>query len=565
MYRQILVHKEDAQFQRILFRKNPTDPIQDFALKTVTFGINCAPYLAIRTLVQLAKESQEKFPQAAYILKHEIYVDDILSGSHDIKSAIDSLKQVIYVLESAGFPLKKITSNCSEILASVPKNNLLDSDFLKFKETSTTKTLGIQWNALSDSFSYTIDPICPSNTVTKRQILSSVAKLFDPAGWISPIIIQAKMILQQLWLDGTGWDDKVKPCTLDLWNEFVTNLPLISNIKIPRWIEFAPSRMTQIHGFCDASEKAYCAAVYVRMQTDSMIESHLLVSKTKVAPIDPVSLPRLELCGAVLLSKLIKQLTITLPCHNYTLYLWTDSTIVLGWLEKPPNTWKTYVANRTAQIIRNVGNIPWRHVRSADNPADLGSRGCNPMQLTNNSLWWNGPIWLRKSPEEWPKPIIIENPPEAKNKIKIFHLYTNINDENEEIGEDILDRYSKWDKAIRIMTYVFRFLNSIKERLLNSSKGRLLLASQLHDISPAEAVIIMIGKIAYISSQEFTNTKNKLVRLTQLRHYNQEYECLIKHENVNKKSSLYPLNPYIDDNGVIRTNGRISNSALPFN
>lgn len=108
-------------------------------MKTVTFGVNCAPYLAIRTLIQLAQDSKEVFPQAAYILTNETYVDDILSGSHDIRSAIDSLAQVTLALKSAGFLLKKITSNNSEILASVPKENILDSDFLKFKETSMTK------------------------------------------------------------------------------------------------------------------------------------------------------------------------------------------------------------------------------------------------------------------------------------------------------------------------------------------------------------------------------------------------------------------------------------------
>lgn len=361
-------------------------------MKTVTFGVNCAPYLAIRTLIQLAQDSKEVFPQAAYILTNETYADDILSGSHDIRSAIDSLAQVTLALKSAGFLLKKITSNNSEILASVPKENILDSDFLKFKETSMTKTLGIQWDALFDCFSYIIEPIEPCNSITKRQILSNVAKIFDPAGWISPIVIQAKIILQQLWLEGTSWDDKVKPSTLANWNKFVNNLPLISTLKIPRWINFAPGLVTQIHGFCDASEKAYCAAIYFRVQTESTIVSHLFASKTKVAPINPVSLPRLELCGALLLSKLVQQITNSLPCHNYELFLWTDSSIVLGWLEKPPNTWKTYVANRTAQILRNIGNVSWQHVRSADNPADLGSRGCDAEQLVHNPLWWDGPV-----------------------------------------------------------------------------------------------------------------------------------------------------------------------------
>ncbi|XP_059221576.1 uncharacterized protein LOC131996143 [Stomoxys calcitrans] len=349
MYRQILVHKDHTNFQRILFRPEPTSPIRDYALNTVTFGVSSAPYLAIRTILQLARDSADTHPQASQILQREIYVDDVLSGAHNIASTIDSLSQLIKVLSSAGFPFKKITSNCPQVINSVPKDCLLDTNFLKFNETSSAKTLGIQWNALNDQFSYQVANISPSEAITKRQILSASSKLFDPAGWISPIIIQAKFLLQQLWLEGTDWDENVKPSSLLKWNKFVVNLSQLADIKIPRWINFAPLYHTQIHGFCDASEKAYCAAVYLRTRTEDSVQCHLLVSKTKVAPIDP----------------------------NYDMFLWCDSSIVLGWLEKPPNTWKTYVANRTSKILHNVGNCIWRHIRSADNPADLGSLAHN--------------------------------------------------------------------------------------------------------------------------------------------------------------------------------------------
>ncbi|XP_075157960.1 uncharacterized protein LOC142231228 [Haematobia irritans] len=416
---------------------------KDYALKTVTFGVNSAPFLAIRTLLQLAYDSAETHPAASRILQKEIYVDDILSGGHDINSAIDSLCQLRALLNSAGFPLKKITSNIPEVLNSVPKDCLLDSNFLKFNETSSAKTLGIQWNALTDQFSYQIDVISPSEQITKRQILSAASKLFDPAGWISPIIVQAKLILQQLWLEGTDWDENVKPSSLLKWNQFVQDLSQLPHIKIPRYIYFSPQVQTQIHGFCDASQKAYCATIYLRFNNQNSVQCNLLVSKTKVAPIDPISLPRLELCGALLLSKLAKQIISSLPIHSNDLFLWCDSTIVLGWLEKPPSTWKTYVANRTAEIIRNVGNCSWRHVRSSDNPADLGSRGCSSLDLVNNPLWWHGPMWLLNPPEEWPKSTIsFENPPEMK-KVIVFH---NFNEEFE-----ILDRFSKWDKAIRVI------------------------------------------------------------------------------------------------------------------
>lgn len=180
MYRQILLHDIDRPFQRILFRENSSGPIEDFELMTVTFGLNCAPYLAIRTLLQLASDTEAEAPLSAKILRNETYVDDILAGGHSLSSAIEAQRQLMFTLKSAGFPLRKITANHPDLLSHLPTSDILSSDFLKFQESSSTKTLGICWNAVSDSFTYKVDAIEFVQSATKRQILSVIAKLFDP-------------------------------------------------------------------------------------------------------------------------------------------------------------------------------------------------------------------------------------------------------------------------------------------------------------------------------------------------------------------------------------------------
>ncbi|XP_073814339.1 uncharacterized protein [Musca autumnalis] len=186
MYRQIFINEKDQQFQRILFRSSPLEKVEDYCLETVTFGVNCAPYLAIRTLLQLSNDGKDSHPTASQILKSQIYVDDILSGAHSLTEAKSYLHEVIDLLNSAGFPLTKITSNHPQILLNLPPEDLLNEDLLRIEEVSETKTLGIQWNAISDHFFYKVTHFdLPTVSVTKRKVLSIVAKLFDPAGWNS--------------------------------------------------------------------------------------------------------------------------------------------------------------------------------------------------------------------------------------------------------------------------------------------------------------------------------------------------------------------------------------------
>ena len=157
-----------------------------------------------------------------------------------------------------------------------------------------------------------------------------------------------------------------------------------------------------MHCFSDASEKAYAGAVYIRIQCPSgEIHTHLLTGKTKVAPIKSISLPRLELCGAVLASELLKVVRKEIEIPISRVYCWTDSMIVLAWLRKTPGTWTTFVANRVCRIQENVGQHNWHHVRSEDNPADLGSRGTTPSELAQSQLWWFGPSWLQNENTRW--------------------------------------------------------------------------------------------------------------------------------------------------------------------
>ncbi|XP_055859309.1 uncharacterized protein LOC129921489 [Episyrphus balteatus] len=379
MYRQIGIDPDHAQYQRILFRPNGDQKVVDYNLNTVTFGVNCAPYLAIRTLHQLSSDVENSFPL-------------------DILSARRAQTELITALRSAGFYLRKWAANDSELLNHIPREDLLNKDFLTIKDDSSTKTLGVQWNASTDTFSFSTNPQSLSVvSTTKRDVLSAISRLYDPAGWLAPVVVTAKIIIQQIWKDGTEWKQNLKALTHQKWKSFISDFSEIEKITIPRWVDYSPWKKMQLHGFSDASEKAYAATVYVRVRHDSSLESHSLWAKSKFAPVNTLSLPRLELQGAYLLSRMIRILLNQFDfLNNIPIHLWTDSTIVLAWLSKPPSTWKTFVANRTSEIITNVPDVQWSHVPSADNPADLASRGISPGELKSNQLWWTGPNWLQE-------------------------------------------------------------------------------------------------------------------------------------------------------------------------
>lgn len=386
-------------------------------------------------------------------------------------------------------PLKKFTANDSQLLKNIAKEDLYDHDFLKFHETSSTKTLGIKWNAVSDSFTYSISPIPMSEKITKRQILSTVAKLFDPAGWIAPVVITTKILMQKLWLEGLDWDDEVSKESMDKWKTIVNDISSIETIKIPRWIQFHPSDLVQIHGFSDDSKSAYCATVYIRCQTNSQsVFTNLLVAKSKVAPIQTICLPRLELNGAVLLAKLIDYVIHSFDFIENQIFLWTDSSIVLGWLSKTPSTWETYVANRIALIHQLAPKATWRHVSSHDNPADLGTRGCKPSELSTNNCWWYGPNWLSRPCSTWPNKNPLKSV-EHTEKIQVLHTLTENN--------DILNNFSSYSRALRVICYIFRFFHQISKRTATPTT---LSVSQIEIKSVKMRLLILAQKTFFLKS-----------------------------------------------------------------
>lgn len=242
----------------ILWRTSLHEPIRTFRLNTVTFGTKPAPYLAVKTLLQVAEDEKANFPAGYEVLTKGFYVDDCIYGADTVQDASKIQSDVIQALKTAGFHLRKWSSNSLDVLENVTESDRETKSLLEFDEKTSVKTLGVQWS--DDNFSYKIS--FPTVKVfTKRNILSDIAKVFDPLGWISPCLVTAKLLIQDLWANRSEWDEPISLDKSEKWCQFRNELENLSrNIRIPRWINTTHSSKIEIHGFSDSSSLAYAVA-----------------------------------------------------------------------------------------------------------------------------------------------------------------------------------------------------------------------------------------------------------------------------------------------------------------
>jgi hypothetical protein len=276
-----------------------------------------------------------------------------------------------------------------------------------------------------------------------------IARIYDALGLLAPVIIRAKILLQRVWALKVDWDESLPSDLHSEWNRYYSQLPSLNNIRFPRKTIIKTANI-ELHGFCDASEKAYGVCMYIRtINVDGIIHSILLTARSKVAPLKTLTIPRLELSGALLLTSLIsivKNSLTTRICR--TVY----SSIVLQWIKSSPHTLKTFVANRVSEIQNKTNIDDWRHVPTTDNPADLISRGQTPKEFLNQAIWKTGPEWLNQTEESWPNwsPTTADEIPEQKRTICLI---------SNTIEPSILDRYSSWPKLIRVVARCLRWKN----------------------------------------------------------------------------------------------------------
>jgi hypothetical protein len=365
-------------------------------------------------------------------------------------------------------------------------------DHLVLKSTSFaegenlgTKVLGLHWYPYDDCL------ICELNldtqiVYTKRGVLSLTAQFFDPFGLSAPSIFLAKHIMQRTW------DGPLPPEIRADWAQFVIELPELSSVQIPRFCNTAPGAACSLFGFGDASLRDYAAVIYLRVLDAPRESSVFLVgTKTKLAPIKPLTVPRLELNAAVLLSRWLSHVkSVLYNCVKIVdTYAWTDSMVVLSWLTTPHETFKQYVSNRVHQVQTALPDGQWRYVSSSDNPADCASRGLMPSELARHELYWCGPHFIYDAPENWGNDVVRISHSKFP-EVRPVSLAVQRNDPPVEW----FSRFSSYDRMLRVIVQMRHF--TLKCRLRPVEPTRLI---TLDEIDDALRIVVLSSQKLFFS------------------------------------------------------------------
>ncbi|XP_031350590.1 uncharacterized protein LOC116176246 [Photinus pyralis] len=256
MYRNILVNHDHRRFQKIFWRFNTNEAIKCYKLNTVTYGTSSAPFLAMRSLRQVATEIKSSFPQISDIISNDFYMDDLLTGSDNLNELISIQNDTYDILARYGFELRQWLSNNPNSYDQFRTNHKLEANILQLGENECNKTLGMLWNACNDSIQFSINDNL-NNQISKRTILSTTCQIFDPLGLLGPIIIISKIIIQKLWQLKLEWDQPIPNSISTDWVKFRSELSVLNTLNIARHVVIPDALSIEMHGFADASEKAY--------------------------------------------------------------------------------------------------------------------------------------------------------------------------------------------------------------------------------------------------------------------------------------------------------------------
>lgn len=409
------------------------------------------------------------------------------------------------------------------------------------------RSLGLSWNLETDSFTYLVS--CEKKPYTRRGVLSTVNSLFDPLGFVAPITMQGKALLRELSSEQSEWDIPLLPQKEAEWNSWRDSLKALEDLHIKRCyipVSLSSTQMKELCIFSDASTVAIAAVAYLRAaDTEGRCHVGFVMGKSKLAPRPAHTIPRLELCAAVLAVELYELVRDEMDIEIDTVKFFTDSKIVLGYIHNSTRRFYLYVSNRVTRIRRSTHPNQWHYVPTDLNPADCATRFMPACQLQNSS-WLSGPAFLYHDEvaETSVPDIFTLIEPEADDEIRPEATTLVTKASEFQLGSQHFERCSSW-----------RTLNHTIARLIHvaaSFKGESDKAKRKGWKCFGEAS----------STSELLKAKAMIIRSVQHSVFKEEFKCLEGKQTFPEQSTLKKLNPIVDEDGLLRVGGRLSCADL---
>ena len=536
MFLQVKVPTDDQRCLRFLWREETSQDVEVYQYTRHVFGAKSSPTCANYALQRTAEDNKKDYAtEAVETVSKNFYMDDLLKSTNTVEDGKFLADQLRCLVQKGGFKLTKWASTDTECLKNIPPEDRLTKETLEIKDDQTV--LGLKWKIAEDELVVTrgLDSaVDTKDPITQRKVLSRVSGVFDPLGLLGPYTIKARLLLKKIWgLRGqASWDTTLPTELAEEFKDWQSGLKDLKDCHIPRY-HFTKAKEVisqDLHIFADASEEAMCVVAYTTAtyDDDTMGVSYVM-GKTRVAPMRHVTIPRLELMGAVVAVRIAKLITEQSEIRYQSTVYWTDSTTVLQWIqsEKKQNT---FVANRVGEILENSSKDDWRHVPGTMNPADYGTRGFTPTQL-KESVWLSGPEWLTDV-QKWPE--VFQSTPTQESTTEEEIITSMITVTKPVI---VWKRFSQFKRLVNTVVYVKRFLRNLMKK-----------------DSPEDLV------------REGFEAKATIFQLIQRETFSQEAKELAKGKELHPTSKIKQYSPFIDADGLLRAKGRLQKSMdLDYN
>ena len=539
MFLQFHVDSSHKDYMRFYWFKDndPNQPLIAYRARVHIFGNTCSPSVAdtgLKLTIDISKKSPSSMVKK--YLRTGFYVDDGCSSAPDADTAIHIIKGAQKVLSEFGIRLHKVIASDAKVLnAFDDTERAKDLQVIEFEEAPMQSTLGCAWDITRDVFIIRVD--IPDRDFTKRGILSVCNSVFDPIGMASPCSLAGRLFQRKILpkkghgdpeVHKLGWDDPLPESYKRQWDEFKRGLPKLRELSMPRCLippRFGTVVKQELYSFSDASEDAIGHVMYMRSQDDKgKVHVAFVNASSKVAPQSATSIPRLELCAALQAALATQEICAGLTHKPVACHYYSDSKVVLGYLENKEKRFSNYVTRRVNLILKLSNN--WKFISTQDNPADIASRAATPEQLIK-SKWLTGPEFLWLPNDQHPDTLThipMEDLPEQVVEKRV--LVTRRPKGG--LFSSVFTRVSSWDKMVRIAELVKDFLQK------------------------------------NFKFKETLSGKEILIRDAQRGALSDIISTLNRGDTIAENHPLEGLAPVLTSEGILRVGGRLERAKFPF-